>query len=54
MTLDKLMEILNDPNSQVACFLSDKPNEVSREEFKRWLGKVAKGKKAKKKEGSDT
>ena len=39
MTKKELMAILNDPKSNVACFLSDKPHEVSRDEFKAWLNR---------------
>ena len=44
MTKKELMAILNDPHSNVVCFLSDKPHEVSREEFKAWLNRKDKPK----------
>lgn len=37
MTKARLMEILNDKNTPVACFLQGKDGEVSRDDFKDWL-----------------
>lgn len=48
MTEKELMAILNDHCKDVVCFLSDRPHEVSREEFKAWL----KGKRKPKRKAS--
>ena len=49
MTKEELMAILNDPNKPVACFMPDREDEVSRDEFKAWLEG-----KGEKKEGAES